>query len=106
MRHTKKRGKYTAQPVEPPLQWDEPAIVGLHSIEPTACKHDAELLMDELTTFSSDIDRYEVIESGAGLAIVVQPIYRNLSWNSRSELRAEIEDDIKQAVHHQLRVRV
>jgi hypothetical protein len=106
MRNTRKRRKNTAQPPVEKISWFEPAIVDLHAIDPLASKHDVEILIEELTTYSRDIKRYEIVSSEGILAIVLQPEYRNLNRYSRPELCRKIEEDIKQAIYHQLRSRI
>jgi hypothetical protein len=99
-----RRGKSEQEPVVAPKVWDDPAHIGLSSIDDTASYEDVVDVLDEMTWFSSDIERYDVIVTDIGLVAVCQPHYGTLSKNRRAELREKIRGDMNTALVNKLHV--
>lgn len=104
MRKSHKRGKKNGRKTASKFVWDDPAIVGITSIDRDMTEADAEIIVEELTMFAKDITRAVVWSTSEGLAIVMQPNYQGLSDHERPALQARIENSIKDAVHHKARV--
>lgn len=95
-----KRRKKAPETMDLPIwqTWVEPATIGASTIVPGVTVTELEELLDYALSNEGEVVDYTVVETEMGLAAVIQLDYHGMHVNDRANLRAQIEDLVREDI--------